>query len=202
MSEKKVIFTLENYMELAYEFAIRNPRVIKLLHEPLSDDSVEELRQYGLNVTAYYCSEEYNKDGYENTIRELYLDCLAYQDLNHTPSTYEESDGIFNGYKILRQIDNRTNGLKLIDAPIEREDSNLALSRMKELIETRGSNNKLKRFLQGVLFKDYDAITFNKDSKRSRDPSTNRKKTINSDIIFINGWIEPKKYLQLLPQNI
>ena len=79
---------------------------------------------------------------------------------------------------------------------IERELQ--ALERIKELIEPRGK--KLQRLMNGEAFKNYDAITFNNQSVYSLDPSGNNKKTIKSDIEFISEWINPQKYLQLLPK--
>ena len=44
-------YTLEYYEELAYEFAIRNPSVIKLLQSPLNDEVADELLKYGIDIT-------------------------------------------------------------------------------------------------------------------------------------------------------
>ena len=48
---------------------------------------------------------------------------------------------------------------------------------------------------------DYDAVTFFAETVNSLDPSTNTTKTIRKDIEFIAEWVEPSKYLQLIPQR-
>jgi len=191
---------LIDYNNLAYEFAIRNPRVIELLSMELNKEVVAELKSFGINAM----SVQYH-DGNEVSfcsLQELYLDYGHLLHINHTPyspygegqwmdeNTYEEHDN-YRGDKILIH--------PLKDNPLsQKEDVEDAIRRIQSLIESRGK--KRKRLMDGLAFENYDAITFLNRTPYSIDPSTNKRKTIESDISFIREWINPNKYLQLLPQ--
>ncbi len=76
-------YTLEDYEALAYEFAIRNPQVIKLLKSTLDETVAKELLSYGIDITVTKSFTIYDDDGvtplgteaHETySLEELYLD--------------------------------------------------------------------------------------------------------------------------------
>jgi len=181
---------LIDYNNLAYEFAIRNPRVIELFNLPLTDAIVKELLTFGFDATS-----EYNfGHGLEqiNSLQELYLDYKHLKHINHYPhSPYGEPD--FMGNKILVHPLNKVN-------IICKESDEDAICRIQPLIEARGK--KLRRLIDGTAFKNYDALIYFDKTIYSLDPTTNTAKTIRDDKRFISMWIQPDKYLQLIPQYI
>ena len=193
---KKDDLMLRDYNELAYEFAVRNPRVIELLSMKLDEAVARELLEFGIDATAV------NKDTDEAffSLQELYLDYKHLEHIPHTPYSSYENDWIegkngvqYNNFKGNRCLYHPKCDKLNIEEP--RED---AIKRISLLIETRGK--KLQRLTSGKAFENYDAVNFFDETVYSLDPSTNTKKTINSDIEFIKEWIHPGKYLQLLPQ--
>jgi len=54
--------------------------------------------------------------------------------------------------------------------------------------------------MNGEAFKHYDDNKFMGKTVFAIDPSTNTSKTIKNDIDFIQQWLSPGKYLQLLPK--
>ncbi len=177
---------------LAYEFAIRNERVIELLSFELTEDVAKELIEYGLNtlVEGHNENGSYEYLGFEN----LYLD---YDHLEHLgiggfmPDGNEEYDWKKH-FKVLSYPQEN-------EVFIFKEDIEDAVQRIKSLIEGRGG--KLQRLMDGTSFKHYDAVTFFDKTVYSLDTTINTAKTIRTDIKFIKEWIQPDKYLQLLQQN-
>lgn len=195
-------YTLNDYNKLAYEFAIRNPRVIELLGMTLSDDIVKELQQYGIDAR----SQEYTDDGDKhivNTTSDLFLDYKHLEHLNLNQikiykqgveqdwTNFPEEYQPFRGVKKLIHP-KCINKLNRSEDPIE------TLQRISALIEARGK--KLSRLIALEAFENYDAVIFFDKTVYSLDPSKSRRKTINTDIEFIKKWIDPKQYLQLLPK--
>ena len=99
---KKDDVTLEQFNQLAYEFAIRNPRVIELLHKELTKEAVDEFAQYGIDATSAYMDD----NGNEHTIyslQELYLDYEHLKDIKHQPCpAYSNPIDDYRGEKFLR----------------------------------------------------------------------------------------------------
>lgn len=195
-------YTLKDFEELAYEFAIRNPRVIELLHQEPTEQVANELLTFGINITRDIPPSDFNNEvEVENTFDELFLDYSHLQDLNHIPFSYKYDDfpDDFKGRKVLSQPVNRLEIYALLGSKIKFEDDITALKRINTLIETK----KLNRLMSKEVFdKHYDYVTFKGYSIYRIDPTTNTRKTIKSDIYFVKEWINPKKYLQLLPQQI
>ena len=189
---KKDEVTLEQFNQLAYEFAIRNPRVIELLHKKLTKEVVDELAQYGIRATSA-CMDDNGNEHIIYSLQELYLDYEHLKDIKHEPClAYSHPIDDYIGEKFLLhpEINN------FFPSNI---DQSRALKRIQGLIETRGK--KLERLLNGEAFTNYDAVTFRNQTVYSVDPSTNKKKTIENDIKFIREWTNPEKYLQLLPSS-
>ena len=187
-------YTLRDYARLAYEFAIRNPRVIELLKSPLTDDVANELlNTYRINIKV----ERYDGDsgdylGIVNSLEEL---CLDYPHLSDIKG-YESSRYVKDDYSIL--LCNKFKKIiPLNERYSELEDPAKTLKRCKNLIETRG--RKLKRLMNGEAFSHYDRITFKGESNYTIDPTTNNKKTIDTDVKFIQKWLEPEEYLKFFP---
>jgi hypothetical protein len=183
---------LQDYNALAYEFAIRNPRVIELLEQPLTDETVSELLKYGINATSVYMD-----DGNEiviNSLQELYLDYGYLAHIEHTPhNPYGEED--YLGDRILVHPSSKD-----FFYPINKESDEEAIYRIdapsKKLISTQ-KLNKIER-----VFEHYDSVTFYDETVYSLDTSTKTKATINSDIKLVTKWLQPEMYLQLIPQHI
>ncbi len=203
-------YTLEDYNRLAYEFAIRNDEVIKLLESNLTDEVAKDLEERFGILTKY---EEWRGDEYDD-VYSLKALCLEYKHLQHLlPYDYNydtDKHAEYSDYELYP-----CNQLKKIvqpplpysvDEPIE--DS---LERIHALIETRG--RKLERLMDGSAFEHYDQMTYEKKDSddvisRPHYPKTgkNRNKpkgtdtsTIENDTNFIKLWSHPSKYLQLLP---
>ncbi|WP_286337597.1 hypothetical protein [Hydrogenimonas cancrithermarum] len=200
MASKKSEYTPNDFNQLAYEFAIRNPRVIELLGLSLDQSIAEELSSYGI----YSKSIDF-RDGQEIEIlslRELYLDYEHLTHIVHHPfSPYGE--GTVEDPNTLEKI-NEYRGDKFLvhpnsKKPFFRKENELeAYRRINQLIESRGG--KLQRLMDGTTFKHYDAIKIMGQTVYSLDPTRSSKKTIKSDISFVSEWIKPEKYLQLIPQ--
>ncbi len=192
---------LEDYNALAYEFAVRNPRVIELLDMQLNKEVVKELLTYGIDATSYHFDKDTETLIY--SLQELYLDYDHLKHIEHSPySPYGEgqvldkdTDEIYDNFRGNRQIVHPLSKRKLCT----KESVEDAIPRIKKLIETRG--RKLQRLIDQTAFYNYDAVTFFAETVNSLDPSTNTTKTIRKDIEFIAEWVEPSKYLQLIPQR-
>jgi len=185
-------YQLKDFNVLAYNFAIRNPDVIQLLSEPFTEDNRVKLRGYGFLTEI---AEAYKiKDGYEDenkyecrmkySLDALYLD---YEHLN-IPQVFSDEGS--------RKLSQPSSGKFLVVNRISMEDE---IVRINSLFETRGRANKLDRLMSGEVFEHYDAVSFRGKTIYSLDPSTNKKKTIQSDIELVKEWIQPDKYFQLLP---
>jgi hypothetical protein len=195
-------YRLKDYATLAYEFAIRNPRVIELLGMPLSDDVVKELLNYGIDAT----SEEHSSDGdwfIINTTSNLFLDYKHLEHLNlNQIKIYNQ--GVEQDWKTFPEEYQPFRGERKLIHPksknqfIRSEDPVKAIQRISHLIEARGK--KLSRLFELDPFKYYDAVTYFDKTVYSLDTSKTHTKTINSDIKFISEWIDPQQYLQLLPK--
>ena len=195
-------YTLDDYNELAYEFAIRNPRVIELLKStPLTEEIAKELLStYGISIYKEVGCAVYDDGeaiGSENhiirSLDELFLDYPHLRGIK-TP--------IHNNHKCFKRIINPISKPRFITKRMETETETFLRISELDISESRGKSNKMKRLINGEVFKHYDAVTFEKQSKYSLDPSTKRKKTINSDIELVKKYIEPDKYMRLLPQLI
>lgn len=202
-------YTLSEYNELAYEFAIRNIRVIELLGKPLTNDSAKEFSAFGIDTEVYY-STGHNTDvnaeeGYEHSLRELNLDYYHLKTLNHEPYTYEEL-GIyaeeFKGYKSL------VHPLKsIIDGDYQEKDID-ALNRIEKLLgsysETKNTHidsRRVSRCINKKVFDNYDHATFKSNILVSEDVRINDRKTIIADIELVQKWSDPTLYLQLIPKR-
>lgn len=183
-------YTLEDYNMLAYDFAMRNKTVIKLIKGKLTDEVVNELKLYGIDATAF----TYKDGGQDiNSIQELYLNYEHFNNLNHKPYLSQYNEGeieYFDGCKEMVHPFSKQKSYK-------KESDIVALNRIQALIETRG--NKLNRLMNGEAFKAYDEIILQDKSKYAFDNTQNNNKGINKDIKLIEEWSEGKKYLQLLP---
>jgi hypothetical protein len=191
--------TLQDYNELAYEFAIRNPKVIELLSLPLTDNTVQKLLTFGINATSVYIDGEIEIQ--TNSLEELYLD-YEHLKIEHTPcspygegqvqdeNTHESID-TYRGDRILIHPNSKDFFYR-----INKEPEQEALNRIQSLIGT-AKLNQLER-----VFRHYDAVMFYNETVYSLDTTTKTKKTINSDIKLVTEWIQPQMYLQLIPQHI
>lgn len=196
---------LSDYNRLAYEFAIRNQRVIELLAKPLTISIVNELLTFGIDATSIHFDETGNEIVIYS-LQELYLDYHHLAHINHIPynpysmgqenqneDTLEYDE--YRGEQFL--IHPRSKNFFYIDTESEQD----ALNRMKDLIESRGkSGGKFERLINGKAFEHYDAVIFFDETVYSIDPSTNTKKTIKTDIKLITEWVKPENYLQLIKQ--
>ncbi len=200
---------LREYNSLAYDFAMRNPRVIELLGMELTTNVIQELLTFGIDASSEVLENDIMIPIY--SLQELNLNYKHLKHIKHIPhSPYGE--GLFRDEKTFELQDNYL-GNKILIQPIianriyiGQEFSEEAWLRIDELFnnsfESRGrGGGKKRRLVQGLLFKNYDAVTFLNETVFSLDPSTNTTKTINSDINLVAEWIHPDKYLQLLPKN-
>jgi len=182
-------YTLEDYNMLAYDFAMRNQSVIKLIKGKLTNEVVNELKLYGIDATAF----TYKYGGQNiNSIQELYLNYEHFNDLNHKPYLSQYNEGeieYFDGCKKMVHPFSKQKSYK-------KESDIVALNRIQGLIETRG--NKLNRLMNGEAFKAYDEIILQGKTKYAFD-NTNNNKGIDKDLKLIQEWSKKEKYLQLLP---
>ncbi|MEA1880277.1 MAG: hypothetical protein U9N11_06510 [Campylobacterota bacterium] len=194
-------YALEDYNRLAYEFAIRNPRVIELLKSELNDEVADELlNTYGISIKKEVVFPEYDEEGNQtmscetaeiNSLDEVYLD------YPHLKGIKTPSRGSHKGFKRI------INTEKLPRFKTKRfETETEAMKRISNFFETRGRSNKLNRLMGGEVFEYYDAVRYDKKTIYSLDPSTKKKGTIGSDITLVDEWIKPEKYLELLPKII
>jgi hypothetical protein len=194
---------LNDYNKLAYEFAIRNPRVIELLHEKLTSDVAKELLSFGIDIKCE--GTDNGGTSYEyDSLQWLNLNYDHLSDIKHLGIQLEDFNGgnkddmeammLYQAYIGKGQLVHPEQ-YTILSSP---EDIIFEFKRIDRLIETRGG--KLQRLIDGIPFKHYDAITFFGETVYSLDKSTKTTKTIKKDIEFITEWINPDKYLQLLPQ--
>ena len=208
-------YTLEDYTELAYEFAIRNPRVIELLKSTLTEEVAKELLEYGIDTLIEYTDDEGNPYT-KYSLEELYLDYphlgdnLKNVNVSHNGETYEfekyrelfpdATEGEWKGYK--RIVHPNTN------RKIKNKESSIdALNRINEMAfdvcMKEGSREGVKRseLMCGDAFNYYDEKYFNQKSTSniSKEYHYTDIKTINKYTKFIKEWIEPNNYLQLIP---
>jgi len=191
---------LNDYNKLAYEFAIRNQRVIELLHMELTSDVAEELLTFGIDIR---CSDNDDNGEYEyNSLIWLNLNYDHLQDIKHLGIQLKDfTNGNDNDTEAIVHYEEYINKGQLIHpqqnmvaSPLNIVDE---IERINSLIETRG--RKLQRLTQGIPFKHYDAVIFFGESVYSLDTTLKTAKTIRNDIKLITEWINPDKYLQLLP---
>ena len=191
---------LNDYHKLAFEFAIRNPRVIELLHMDLIDDVAKELLTFGINIKCDFMDE--NGSHEYNSLEWINLDYNHLSDIKHLGISREKFGGVDDTEAMAEYQKFISHGLLIHpnanDLSTEEEFEDAA-ARIKGLIESRGK--KLKRLMNGKAFEHYDAVIFFGETIYSLDPSKNTAKTIASDIAFISEWIHPDKYLQLIPQH-
>ena len=187
-------YELSDYNHLAYDFAVRNPRVIYLLSQDLTDEVVSELLEYGIDATSFYMDDG---DVVKiNSLQELYLDYPHLKHLDHL--AYDPRNGSDN------KLNKSFKGNKLLKHPLAGKSFTLsetiekAMQRIPDYIETRGK--KLTRLINGKTFLHYDQNKFEGKSVYAMDPSTNSAKTIRSDIEYISEMLHPEAYLQLLPR--
>ena len=198
-------YTLDDFNQLAYEFAIRNPKVIELLSQELTDDIVKELLTFGINATSVYIDNETGKESKINSLQELYLDYPHLQHIQHNPYCPYGS-GIDTSNDCLGDVENTFRGYRNLVHPdssnkwYKQESEIDALRRISTLIETRGRGSKLTRLMNGTAFEHFDKVKLEGKTIYSLDPSKNTTKTINTDIKFISEWLQPDYYLQLLPK--
>jgi len=192
-------YNLEDYNALAYEFAIRNPRVLELIKKPLTDEIVKELSTFGLKATTVEVDPEDGSMTQVNSLKDLYLE---YRHINKESIPCNSGDFSADGVEIFIPHDKSHRKLyypKKSFSNFKRTSIIDEFERIDGLIESRGG--RLRRLMNGKYFEHYDAVVIFGESVYSQDPSTNDKPTINTDIDFIKEWIEPSKYLQLLPHN-
>lgn len=190
--------TLSDYNKLAYDFAIRNSRVIELLEQPLTDNVVSELLTFGIYPKSIIFDD--NNEIEINSFQELYLDYDHLQHLNHKAhSPYGE--GVHYDEDTLTEHNCYVGHKHLIHPNkgkifYSSEETEVAIERIKQLIPT-AKLNQLER-----VFRHFDSVTFFDETIYSLDTSTNTKKTIISDIELVTKWVEPQMYLQLIPQYL
>jgi len=194
-------YSLEDYNALAYEFAIRNPRVLELIKKPLTDEIVKELSMFGLKAKTVEVNPEDGSMTQVNSLKDLYLE---YKHINKENIPCNSGDFSADGVEIF--IPNDKSHRKLYYP--KKSFSNFKkttlideFKRIDKLIETRGRKSKLDRLMSGEVFQHYDEVVFFNNSKYSLDKSKNTSATIDTDIAFVEEWIEPLKYLLLLPLN-
>ena len=207
-------YTLKDYEELAYEFAIRNPRVVEILNRELSTESQEELlTTYGIDTAddLLYCeynhlpyiveaAEEKKKERKESLIKRM-KSIEKKETNNHT--ALEKLVLSIDPYKkhytplcfrvLVRPRPEGDYSTEYRDEALERIKSNNT-----ELI--RELNGKLKRLMNNDIFDNYDAYVFEKKSYVMISGSNS--KGVRNDILFVEKWIQPENYLTLLPSNI
>ncbi|MCK5775296.1 MAG: hypothetical protein KAH25_03930 [Bacteroidales bacterium] len=186
------IYSLKDYEALAYDFAIRNPRVIELLKSPLNDKVADELlNTYGINIKVEIY-DSYNGDylGKKNSLEEL---CLDYPHLADAKGY--ESSGLYAGdydislCKKLKKVihpKSSTHFKKL-------ESGDIAIKRIRGIFNTQAGH--LDRIMDGRIFEYYDKHILGK-----KNPKINKKKI--SDIELIKTYIKPSFYSKLLPKYI
>ena len=78
-----------------------------------------------------------------------------------------------------------------VDKPLENE-----LEFIKEIFSNM--HCKTRRLLDGEIFMHYDRVKLKKESIYSINKNKN-KQTVKRNILFVEEWMEPDKYLSLLP---
>lgn len=185
-------YTLKDYEALAYDFAIRNPRVIELLKSPLNDKVADELlNTYGINIKVEIY-DSYNGDylGKKNSLEEL---CLDYPHLADAKGY--ESSGLYAGdydislCKKLKKViqPKSSNLLKKL------ESDDMAIKRIRGIFNTQAGH--LNRMMDGRIFEYYDKHVLGK-----KPPNINKKKI--EDIETIKTYIKALFYSKLLPEYI
>ena len=187
---KKGSVSLREYNALAYEFAIRNPKVIELLQSKLTDSVVQELQIFGIDVLL----TELDSNGDERACITLKHLPLEYKHLKVKRDVGLLADSI---------IDRKLKHPLSYDSSCTEESGEQAYLRINEYFETRGGGrggkNQLQRLLDGDAFEHYDAFVFENKSKYAIADANQIRKTITKDIDLVQEWINPNKYLQLLP---
>ena len=194
-------YNLEDYNALAYEFAIRNPRVLELIKKPLTDEIVKELSTFGLIAKIVEVNPEDGSRTELNSLKDLYLE---YRHIDKESLPCNSRDFNPEGIEVFIPNDKSHRKLyypKKSFSNFKRTSINDEIERIDKLIETRGRKSKLDRLMSGEVFRHYDEVIFFNNSKYSLDKSKNTSATIDTDIAFVEEWIEPFKYLQLLPSN-
>ncbi len=199
----KQAYDLEDYSALAYEFAIRNPEVIKLLKSPLDEKVAKELLTYGIDTLIDNTDSEGNH--YETySLEGLYLDYPhlgdnlkgIHRSRNGTMYTFEEYRELFPD-----AIEGEWKGDKRIVHPETyskyfRKGSDIdALNRIERIFKKKAGH--LKRIMDGSIFKYYDDHILNNDNFDGR---VSKKK--ENDVNTIKTFIKKQFYLLLIPNKI
>ena len=172
-------YTLKDYNELAYDFAIRNPRVIELLHGALSEEVAKELLTYGIDIEDSFVTS----DGEEVTIYTLENLHLQYEHIDFSIQHY-------GGKKYIVHPDAKRFFYR--QEPIEDE-----IEYINELFTKKGG--RLKYIMDRKIFEHYDEYMDSGKKVTNVHNYQNNKKQIKKDIEFVQEWIQPEQYLRLIP---
>jgi hypothetical protein len=173
-------YTLQDYNELAYDFAIRNPRVIELLQGALTKETAEELLTFGLYTEDSFCTSD-GEEMTKYTLENLYLN------YEHLPDSIRKEEG---GQKTIFHPD--AEKIFFSPEPIEDEIANI-----KELIPGKGG--RLNYIMCRKIFDHYDQYIECNENINMISGYRNNKKQIKKDIEFVQEWIQPEQYLSLIP---
>jgi len=176
-------YTLQDYNELAYDFAIRNPRVIELLQGELTKETAKELLTFGLfTEDSFHTSDGEKVITY--TLENLYLN------YEHLPDSIRKYGG---GQKKIVHPDSK----KIFFAPEPIEDE---IANINELIPNRGG--RLNYIMSRKIFDHYDQYIECNENINIISGYRDNKKQIKKDIEFVQEWIHPEQYLLLIPEYV
>ncbi len=193
-------YTLKDYEELAYEFAIRNPKVIELLKSELTDDVAKELlNTYGISTKVEYQDSEGNL--YEaNTLEELYLDYSHLGDTVKYKGMHTYKDGkryaLAEYYKLFpyAKIDEHEGYKKIVHPGFmkvlySKESPEGSIDRINKLFSKQGrGGGVITRLKSGAIFKRYDmSITMNNNQINQYESTIKFKADLNSDKKEVSG---------------
>ncbi len=217
-------YTLEDYEALAYEFAIRNPKVIELLQSSLNDKktindkTAEELLEYGIDTLVEYTDDEGNLCT-KYSLEELYLDYPHLGDdlkkiqISHNGKRYKIEkyrelfpDAMEEEWKGNKRIVQPESYNKYFKKESDIDSWNRIDAIYFDVCMNEGSKRegvKRDELKNGDAFNYYDEKHFNQ--KGTTDISNKYHstdiKTIKKYIKFIEEWVTPEKYLKLIPQK-
>ncbi len=218
-------YTLEDYEDLAYEFAIRNPRVIELLKSPLNDKVAKELLSYGIVLPreAIYHEGEYHE---KYTLDGLCLD-YPHLDRNISEANCESIAKANYSHDVeencMRCILNPKLKKRFSFTPLETPEQTHA--RIKGLFTSQQftalfNNRMFRRYdmsqkkhpkhkdkmLNANMINEIEQDLKLKEALESDAESisfkeSNAKGRIKTDIKLVEKYIQKDEYLKLLPKH-
>ena len=195
-------YTLEDYEDLAYEFAIRNPRVIELLKPILTEEVAKELLEYGIDTLIEYTDDEGNLYT-KYSLAELYLDYPHLGDdlkgiqISHKGKMYTTEE-----YRKLFPDAMEGEGDKKIVHPesynkyFKKESDIDAIVRIEEIFPKKAGH--LNRLMDGSIFEYYDEhILCKEDFNDNKIPQ--KKK---NDVTTIRTYSKKNFYMHLIHKKL